>query len=495
MVPSMSNLSNGNKKSFLERYSEKVADIIRPLMPDPLIFAILLTFASFIIVMIMFPPWKYDVSTSKYIEWIVYRAWYSGFWNLLAFSMQMSLMIIGGYLISYHPWVYKNIIKKLASWPKNNKQAALLLSVVTFLTAYIQWGFSLIISAVLAREIAVNAYKRNIKIHYPFLAAVAYSGQGLWHWGLSSSAGLTLNTPGNFLAPVLKELWGVETIPLNMTIFNLYGIGNWVFVFISSVIIWYLLAPKEGPGIDKFIESSKIEEEIELMSLKESKPTTIGEKLDNWPGFLYIMGLIGLTALYYSYKIRGGFGFLDLNNVNFVFIVLAMFLYGKPSRFISVFYESAKAVGGVILQFPFYAGIMGLFSTKFPEAGISAAQVIAFKLANISTPLTWPIVCWFLSAIINVFIPSGGGQFAATGEFLLRAGHLVGAPVTKTAISYMIGDNTTNLLQPFWAIPLLMITGLKARDVMGYSIAFMLLYIIPIVIGLLVMPVSGTPLT
>jgi len=486
-------MSFSEKKSVLQRYSEKIADFIRPLMPDPLIFAILLTFVTFIIVLAIFPPWKYNVSATQYLQWIVYDAWYSGFWNLLAFSMQMSLMIIGGYLVSYHPWVYKNVIGKLADWPKNNKQAALVLALVTFITAYIQWGFSLIISAVLAREIAVKAYKKGVKVHYPFLAAVAYSGQGLWHWGLSSSAGLMINTPGNAFASVLKELWGVGTIPLNMSIFNLYGFGNWLFVFACSVVIWYLLAPKEGPGADQLLPKEEIERELVLMKEEEKKPTTIGEKLDNWPGFLYIVGFIGLLALYFSYKVRGGFGFLDLNNVNFIFIVVAMFLYGKPSKFINVFYESAKTVGGVILQFPFYAGIMGLFSAKFPATGINAAQVIAFDLAAISTPLTWPIVCWLLSALINIFIPSGGGQWAATGEFLLRAGHLVGAPVTKTLISYMIGDNTTNLLQPFWAIPLLMITGLKARDVMGYSIAFMLLYMIPIAIGLLIMPVSGSP--
>lgn len=480
----------------MERYSEKVADFIRPLMPDPLIFAITLTFLTFLIVVAIFPPWKYEVSAYDYLNWIIYKAWYGGFWNLLAFSMQMSLMIIGGYLISYHPWVYKKVISKLADWPKNNKQATLLVALVTFITAYIQWGFSLIISAVLAREIAVRAHKRGVKVHYPFLVAVAYSGQGLWHWGLSSSAGLLLNTPKNFLSPVLKELWGVETIPLNMSIFNLYGYGNWLFVFTCSVVIWYMLAPKEGPGIERFLPPEEIERETTLTeeSVENEKPKTVGERLDNWRGFLYLTSVIGLLALYFSYRNRGGFGFLDLNTVNFIFLVISMLLYGRPSRFIKVFYEAAKSVGGVILQFPFYAGIMGLFSTNFPGTNLNAASVIAFKLAAISTPLTWPLVCWLLSAVINIFIPSGGGQFAATGEFLIRAGHLVGAPVTKTLISYMIGDNTTNLLQPFWAVPLLMISGLKARDIMGYSIAFMLLYMIPIAIGLLIMPVSGTPL-
>ncbi|MCE4603577.1 MAG: short-chain fatty acid transporter [Aeropyrum sp.] len=444
-------------------------------MPDPFIFAIILTIIAVVIDLILLRPFQY-VGLYGTVEFIVYKAWYGGFWKLLTFSMQMTLILVTGYVIAYHPLVYR-VLARIASLPQNTKQAAVLAAFVSILLSYLSWGLSLIGGAILAREIGRQAALTGKKIHYPVVVAAAYSGLGLtWHWGLTASAPLLMNTPGNFLAKVLTELYGSETIPLSQTIFHPYTIINFVLITIAAIAIFWLISPSRGEvkGIERFDPTATSES---AQSTYETTPKieTLADRLENSRTLALITVLLGLTAIAIELGTKGISRALNLNTMNFIFLMTGLLLYANPIRYARVFYKSVISAAGVILQFHFYAGIFGLLNTPFDPLGKSSAQIIAEAIADISTPAVWPVVAFLTAGIVNLFIPSGGGEWAAIGEILVRAGAELGVPVGKTVIAYGFGDSWTNLLQPFWAIPLLDITRTRARDVFGYTIALMLL--------------------
>ena len=472
--------SRGSSVSaYFERFGESLEARVRALMPDPFIFAIILTFIAIILDIIVLTPWRYEGFSGLpgfIVNFLIYEAWFGGFWKLLTFSMQMVLILVTGYVIAYHPLVYR-VLARIASFPKDTKQAAALAALVSIALSYLSWGLSLIGGAILAREIGRQAALAGRRIHYPVVVAAAYSGLGLtWHWGLTGSAPLLMNTPGNFLAETMKELYGKETVPLSETIFNPYTIINLIIITAAAVAIFWLLAPREGRlrGIEEF-DPTALKVEGGGSPGAEAKPTTIAERLENSRALALITALLGVMAIIVELSGKGLSQALNLNTMNFIFLMVGLLLYANPIRYARVFYDSVRSAAPVILQFHFYAGIFGLLNTVYDPAGVSAAQVIAEKLAAAATPLTWPIVAFVTAGIVNLFIPSGGGEWAAIGEILVRASFELGVPVGKTIIAYGFGDSWTNLLQPFWALPLLGITGTRARDVFGYTIALMIL--------------------
>ncbi|MEB3773767.1 MAG: TIGR00366 family protein [Desulfurococcales archaeon] len=475
-----------SKGGSLESLGRRLEAWVRSWMPDPFIFAIILTIIGAIISVLVLKPYKY-VGWGGTIKFVIYDSWFGGFWKLLTFSMQMVLILVTGYVIAHHPVVYRGL-SRLAAWPKDTKSAAALAALVSIILSWISWGLSLIGGAVLAREIGKQAALRGRKIHYPAVVAAAYAGLGLtWHWGLTSSAALLMNTPGNFLAKTMKELYGRETVPLSETIFHPYTIINFIIITIAAVIILWAISPREG-DLKSITDYDPDALKEEVAGEERVEPKTLAEKLENSRTLALITVLFGLIALYYEISGKGLSRALNLNVMNFIFLMIGLLLYANPIRYARAFYDSVKGAAGVILQFHFYAGIFGLFNTTFEPTGLSAAEIIADKLASIATPGTWPIMSWLIAGFINLFIPSGGGEWATIGEILVRAGHQLGVPVGKTIISYAVGDAWTNLLQPFWAIPLLHITSTRARDVFGYTIALMILIAPVIAICLALIP-------
>ncbi|MCE4599475.1 MAG: TIGR00366 family protein [Desulfurococcales archaeon] len=469
----------------LEAFGRRLEAWVRSWMPDPFIFAIILTVVGAVISIAVLRPYEY-VGWSGTVKFVLYESWFGGFWKLLTFSMQMVLILVTGYVIAHHPLVYRGLAR-LAAWPRDTKSAAVLAALVSILLSWISWGLSLIGGAVLAREIGKQAVLRNRRIHYPAVVAAAYAGLGLtWHWGLTSSAGLLMNTPGNFLAKVMKELYGQETVPLSQTIFHPYTIINFILVTLAALVIFWVISPRGG-DIKTIVDydPDALKEEVKE---ERVEARTLAEKLENSRVLAWVTVLFGLIALYYEISGKGISRALNLNVMNFIFIIIGLMLYSNPIRYAKAFYNSVRGAAGVILQFHFYAGIFGLFNTTFSPTGLNAAEVIADKLASIATAGSWPVMSWLIAGLINLFIPSGGGEWATIGEILVRAGHALGVPVGKTIMAYAVGDAWTNLLQPFWAIPLLHITATRARDVFGYTIALMILIAPIIAIGLTLIP-------
>ncbi|MGP3667675.1 MAG: TIGR00366 family protein [Candidatus Bathyarchaeota archaeon] len=480
------------KESWIERFGSALSRNVESWMPDPLIFALILSIIAIVMALVVMKPYEV-MGPSDVLMWIFMKCWYGGFWGLLAFAMQMCLILVTGYAIAYNPLVYRGL-SRLARVPKTTKQAVVVTAAVALFFSWINWGLGLIMGAVLARTIGIEFYKQKKPLHYPVVCAAGYLGLGLnWHWGLSASAPLLSNTAGHVFAKLFKELFGRELIPLNETVFHPYTIANVLLISISGIIIMWALAPKnekQMKGIDVVAPHvlEQIKREAEEV-VKKPEKWTIADRLENSKILAGIVALIFLFSMAYWFGTKGFIAGLDLNSVNFIFILLGFLLYLNPIAYMRAISRAAPGVAGIIIQFPFYAGIMGVMQySSVVSGGPNLAAVIAMAIASHATPLTWPAICWLLSGLINIFIPSGGGQWTATGEILTRVSALLNVPIGKTIVAYAAGDQWTNLFTPFWALALLGVTGTRARDIFGYCIAVMIIAMIPFGIGLTFIP-------
>jgi len=436
--------------SALERAGERIAGNVQKWLPDPFLFAILLTFIALIMGMVFA-----DQTAEKMV-----RHWYTGFWKLLAFAMQMTLILVTGYVLAHAPFV-RPTLDRIADLPRTGGQAVVLVTLLSLVFGWINWGFGLIVGAVMAVEVGKRAHAKGIPVHYPVLCTAGYAGLGVsWHWGLSGSAPLLSATKGH----VFEKLIGV--VPTSQTIFSSYAIWLMILSLIFVPLVMYLIAPKSAAhcrGIEHWLPEA-VKGSAATATPTTATGSTIADCINN---SRIIGGLIALMGIIYILMYFGGGGTLNLNIVNFTFLIVGLALYLRPYQYLLAFYDAVRAAAGVILQFPFYAGIMGMISLS------GLAVIMAGWLINIANPTTFPMMAWLASGLVNLFVPSGGGEWAVLGETLIRAGQNLGVPVGKTIIAYGTGDAWTNLFQPFWAIALLGITGMRARDMFGYCITLM----------------------
>lgn len=452
--------------SPLEAMGDRLSRNVERWMPDPFLFAIALVAIVFILGMII----------ERQSPYAMVQFMYRGFWIFLAFAMQMSLILVTGYVIAINPRM-QVVITWLCGLPRNGKQATALIAFVALVLAWVNWGLGLIVGAYLAREMARQAHFRKIPMHYAVLAVAGYSGLGLtWHLGLSGSAPLLSTVKGHFL----EGLIGI--VPVDQTIFSGYALLNTLLIIVVAVVALYLLHPRPERcrGIEQYAPHLiGVQEEV-----KAEKPqaVTIADKIENSPWVALFMLLMMIAAMVWWFGTRGFMVGLDLNSINFSFILIGLALYMNPIEYVRAISKAAAAVGGIILQFPFYAGIQGMMM----HSGL--AVTMAGWLTHLATPLTWPVITWFTAGIINLAIPSGGGQWMATGEVLALTAVALDVPAGQTIIAFAAGDAWTNLFQPFWAIPLLAITGLRARDIFGYCIALLIIAAVPFALGLTFIP-------
>ncbi len=449
----MSDNNNVCRESVLNRVGNSLSNVSEKVMPSPLIFALLLTFVSFIL--------GITLAGNTPVQMI--NHWYAGFWSLLAFGMQMALILVTGHALTRAPQV-NAIIKKLAGLPNNNPQAAALTAIVATLVGYFHWGFGLIVGALFAVEIAKQAHYRGIKIHYPLIAAAGYTSQLVWHVGPSTSAGLLSATPGH----IYEDLIGI--VPLTESVFSIYAILIAVMLCIFVIpISFYFMAPKNVDNCRTIADMApKLLEQAEHgVEDEEIKNPSFGDKLDHSRIIAYVVGIMGLVAIV-LYFIAKGFT-LDLNIFNFIFIIVGFLLHGTPTRYANAIGEAVGGASGIILQFPFYAGIMGMIQFS------GLAIIIADWFLGFATPSNFPIIAWLTASVMNIFVPSGGGEWAVIGSIISEVSLALGVPIGKAIVAYGCGDMWTNMLQPFWAIALLGIMQLKARDIIGYTVTIMLI--------------------
>lgn len=439
----------------VQRFGELIADKVERWMPSPFLFAIILTYVAGLVAFLSEGAGLPEIASS----------WYGGFWSLLQFAMQMVVILVTATVVAYHPRV-RGLIVRLVRLPRNGRQAVVLVALGAMLTAWVSWGLGLIFGAILAHEMGKEAARRDLRVHYPLLAVAGYMGIGLnWGWGLSSSPGLLQATPGN----VLMELGFVDrVIPATEWVFHPYPLTLTALSLVFACLALYLLTPPDRHcrGIEHYGADAEPEAVVEP-ALRPHEPTP-ADLIDN---SRILGGVLALTGVVLSVNafLTQGLGALDLNVLNFAFLMVGLLLYMSPTRYEKDFYQAVQGSAGIIMLYPFYAGIIGIMT------GTGLVDTVTASLLSIATTDTFPVIAWVTAAVLNVFVPSAGGEWAMVGGPMLVAGGELGVPHGQTIAAYAAGDSLTNLLNPFWAIPLLAITGLRARDVFGYAITMMLL--------------------
>ncbi|MCQ2344441.1 MAG: short-chain fatty acid transporter [Paludibacteraceae bacterium] len=436
--------------------------LVQRWLPEPFIFAVLLTLVAACIAM--------PVCHQTPVE--VIHNWGGGVWGLLAFAMQMSLVLVTGATLAAAPVVKKGI-SRLARVPKTPAGAIAFVTGVSAVACWLNWGFGLIVGAILAREVARSV--RNVD--YRLLIASAYSGFVVWHAGLSGSIPLTMATPGDALA---KATNGVLTspVPVSETILDLHNIVIVILVMVAIVVVNALMHPKADRVVA--VDPELLKDEADE---KFGKPATPAEHLEQSRLLTWIVGLIGITYFILHVFVDGQP--LDINTVILLFLFLGILLHGKPIAYVHAFGRAAKSAAGILLQFPFYAGIMGII-TGVGASGLCLGTILSDACISISTPTTYPLLTFICAAVLNMFVPSGGGHWAIQAPIMFAAGADLGVAPGLTGIAIAWGDAWTNLIQPFWALPALAIAKLNAKDIMGFCIIDLVVSGLIICAGLLV---------
>ena len=432
---------------MFKKFTNGCVRVVNRWLPDAFLFAIILTIVVFIAAM---------CATGLGPIGIV-AAWgdaKGGFWNLLAFSMQMALVLVfGSAMASARPC--KKALRAVAGLCHNDKQAILVTTFVSTICCWLNWGFGLVIGALLAKEVV----RRVPTVDYPLLIASAYSGFVIWHAGLSGSIPLDL-VAGKAFGDVTYQA------PITATVFhpmNLIMVG---VILILMPLVNYAMHPDKEHTIT--VDPTLLVDEEERTYPKD----TPAEKVEHSKILWIITVILGFSYIIY-YFVQNGFT-LGLNIVNMIFLFLGLLLHGDLRRYVDAIADAAAGAAGILLQFPFYAGIMGMMVATNAE-GTSLAGVISNFFVSISNNVTFPMLSFLAAGIVNFFVPSGGGQWAVQGPIMMPAGAEMGIEAGRTAMAIAWGDQWTNMIQPFWALPALGIAKLSARDIMGYLVIVLLI--------------------
>ncbi|MDY2649360.1 MAG: TIGR00366 family protein [Pyramidobacter porci] len=389
--------------------------------------------------------------------------WGKGFFGLFPFTMQMVLIVVTGHALASAP-IVQSMLGALATIPRGPKSAIFIVGFISCLVSYINWGFGLVIGALIAKEVAIK--KRGMGIHYPLMIAAVYGGNVLR--GPSSAIPLSIATPGHFL----EKVCGI--IPVSDTLFSSWNMFITVVLFFIIPGLCALLSPSKD---DKYppveLDSAIIEAELKRQEKERAgrikkADRSPAERLDNSVIIMILLVAAGFWYLYNFFAGQQKFN-LNLNTINFAFMMLGLLAHGSPARYSEAVGEAVKSVGGIILQFPFYAGMMGMMR----DSGLTVA--IANFFVSISSAKTLPLFTFWSAGLINIFIPSGGGQWAVQGPIMMEAARALNADGAKVAMALCWGDSWTNQIQPFWALTILAIAGLGVRDIMGYCLSIALL--------------------
>ncbi|MFC3032977.1 short-chain fatty acid transporter [Pseudoalteromonas fenneropenaei] len=419
---------------MLNRIAQPLSKVVERYLPDPFVFVILLT----LIVLGCAVLWTPMTPISAL------QAWGDGFWNLLAFAMQMVLILISGHMLANTPFCSK-LLDKLASKATSAAAAIVMVTLVAMLASWINWGFGLVVGVLFAKALA-----RRVAVDYRLLVASSYSGFIVWHGGLSGSVPLTIATLGHF-----AEQW-TGVIEASSTLFAPFNLAIIVTLFIVMPILNLALLPKPQQRV--IVDPRQ----LTAPPLATATPTTPAEQLEHSRMLGTLIGLVGLSYLGYYFIFLAGA--LNLNIVIALFLFLAITLHQTPARLLASLQTAIQGASGIVIQFPFYAGIMAVMV----KSGLAADIANAF--IAISSAESLPFWSFISAGLINIMVPSGGGQWAVQAPIVLPAAEALGADLPRVAMAVAWGDAWTNLIQPFWALPVLAIAGLRAKDIMGFCV-------------------------
>jgi len=444
-------------------FSKQYIKLVDRFLPSPFVIALLLSAITFFLA--LFFTGEEGENLFQQSQNIL-GFWQKGFWELLAFTMQMVLILLLGHTLALTPF-FSNIIKKIASVPSNTSQAAFLISFFTIVMSFLNWGLCLIFGAILSRKIGENFNAENKNFNYGILGAASYSGMMVWHGGLSASAPLKVAETGHFLVDK------IGVISISETLFSTMNIVISIVLLIFIPGLFYFLGRIFSSNTDysKLLKPSNKEEAQIDNSAGENKA---------WIAYL-LSGIMVLSASFYAFdKWNTNESIVDLNFINFLLLSFGILLHGSLAKFMRAVNSGITGVSGIVIQFPIYSGIMGIM--KYSGLVI----LISDFFVSISTATSFPILTFFSAGLVNFFVPSGGGQWAVQGPIVVEAANALNIPIYKIIMALAYGDQITNMLQPFWALPLLGITQLKAKDILPYSFFALILGALIFIIGLLI---------
>lgn len=424
----------------LDSLAQPFVKFVDKCYPDAFLFVIILTFITFLL--------SLGFTESNSLE--IVNAWGNGLPKLFTFTAQICIIMITAHALAHTDPIEK-LLNKAGSLPTTANQAYALVAFVSGIASLFAWSFGLIVGGLIAKFVAIGCQKKSIKVHYPLIVASAYSGYVIWHMGYSSSAALFVASENHSL---IQE---IGIIPVTDTIFSSFNIFMALVTLLTITILAPLMRPKDSKTI--------IEVNAKKLFKKEEKGikriSSIAEVIENNRKISFLFGLIILFFILNTFYTKG-FS-LDLNIVSWTFLCLGLLLSNSSIHYVKLVNNAAITVGPIILQYPFYAGIMGIMA----DTGL--INILANKIVLVSSADTLPFFSFLSGGLVNMFIPSGGGQWAVQGPVMIEAAEILGVNPSYVVLGVAYGDQWTNMIQPFWTIPLLAIAGLHMRQIMGYT--------------------------
>lgn len=412
-------------------------------VPDPFVLALLLT-------LLVFAAGAWRLAGDDDALWTLVGGWAESFASpgLLAFALQMCLVLVTGHALALSPPVQRGVAI-IARWPKSSASAAALVGFVACAAAIVHWGLGAIVGAFLAREIGRHATARGMRLHYPLLGAAAYAGLAVWHGGLSGSAPLKVAQEGHFAEGIAGVIPVADTLlsPLNLVVTGT--------LLVVLPLLFAAMTPRDE---NEFVPPADLPP---IAPRPEVAVTSVPLWLQETRGVGAVVGALGLIMVGAAWAT--GRLALDLDLVNALFLFGGIALQGRLGAYVDAVADGARGAGAIIVQFPFYFGILGLMKVSGMIGAISEG------LTSIASPASFPVLAFLSAGVVNLLVPSGGGQWAVQGEILLGTGRELGVDAATTVMAFSYGDAWTNMLQPFWALPLLGIMGLRAREIIGYT--------------------------
>lgn len=474
------------ESGWLARMGQRLVALLEEYLPDAFVFALIATGLVFVAGLV----W------TRTAPGVLLDGWGKGFFSLLPFTLQMALIIIGGHVVASAPQVAAGL-RALARIPQTARGAVAWVTLFALLTSWFNWGFSLIFSALLAREVARQLARRGIAVDYRALAAASFLGLGsIWAQGLSGSAALQMATPGALPAAMLPIIegvgegsvsgsgagavtwarWGRGIIPLSHTIFLWQSLVSVVIEIAVVTMLMWRAAPEGAQAVTAARLGIALDEPVPPpVSSARVRP---GERLEQ---SVFLNALFVIAGVAYLIRHLGSapsvLEAINLNTVNLALFILGAALHRTPGRLMHAFSQATPTVWGVILQFPFYGGIAGVLTAS------ALNERIASLFVSASSRATLPPLVALYSAVLGVFVPSGGSKWLIEAPYVLGAAHRLKVHLGWMVAVYDLGEALANLVQPFWMLPVLALLGLRARDVMGYTFLIFLV-LLPLVLAL-----------
>ena len=455
-------------------FTKYIENFFRRFLPSPFTIAVILSLIT-IFIAIIFSNFS---NSNSFSFFEILSFWEKGIWNndLLVFAYQMILILVLGHILVLSSPI-NHLILKIVKYANTTKRAVVIVSFSVMIVAFFNWGLGLIFGAILARKVGDYCYEKNIKINYPLIGASGYVGLMVWHSGISGSAPIKVAEDNHLINLMLStndssSFLDIPTsLNFDLTVLSSANLITFISLLIVVPLTFFLIAKNTK---SKDYQLQNINFETSSNSISEN------DKLENSRIFSLTFGLILITAFFYQYWNNILIFKITPNSLNFFMLALSILLHNNIKSFLSALNESIKGASGILIQFPLYFGIMGIMK----ETGLII--YISDFFISVSNEITLPIFTFFSAAIINVFVPSGGGQWVIQGPVVISAATELNVPIQKVVMALAYGDQLTNMLQPFWALPLLAITKLKAKEILPYTLIIMLVGLIIFITSLLI---------